>query len=129
MPARPLQPVANCDGEVCIAFLELRWSLRPIHAGQVNYAASKAGLIGFCKALAREVASRQVTVNVVAPGLIETDMTKAMSEDARTALYNLIPLGRLGTPEDVANVVTFLASDRAAYITGQVLVVDGGMVM
>jgi 3-oxoacyl-[acyl-carrier protein] reductase len=99
------------------------------NAGQANYAASKAGLIGFCKALAREVASRQVTVNVVAPGLVETDMTRAITEDAKNDWSTQIPLGRLGSPEDIAAAVGFLASDDAAYITGQVLAVNGGMYM
>jgi 3-oxoacyl-[acyl-carrier protein] reductase len=99
------------------------------NAGQANYAASKAGLIGFCKALAREVASRQVTVNVVAPGLVETDMTRAITEDAKNNWSAQIPLGRLGSPEEIAAAVGFLASDDAAYITGQVLAVNGGMYM
>jgi len=99
------------------------------NAGQANYAASKAGLIGFCKALAREVASRQVTVNVVAPGLVETDMTRAITEAAKNDWSSQIPLARLGTPEDIAAAVGFLASDDAAYITGQVLAVNGGMYM
>ncbi|HVB30240.1 MAG TPA: 3-oxoacyl-[acyl-carrier-protein] reductase [Gemmatimonadaceae bacterium] len=97
--------------------------------GQANYAASKAGLIGLTKSVAKELASRNVLANVVAPGFIETDMTAAMTAEARTVLSQQIPLERLGTPEDVAGVVAFLASDHAAYITGQVLVVDGGMVM
>ena len=99
------------------------------NAGQANYAASKAGLIGFCKSLAREVASRQVTVNVVAPGLIETDMTTAISADAKTDWSAQIPLGRMGTPAEIAAAVSFLASDEASYITGQVLAVNGGMYM
>ena len=99
------------------------------NAGQANYAASKAGLIGFCKALAREVASRQVTVNVVAPGLVETDMTKAITDAAKTDWSAQIPLGRMGTPSDVAAAVGFLASDEASYITGHVLAVNGGMYM
>ncbi len=99
------------------------------NAGQANYAASKAGLIGFSKALAREVASRNVTVNVVAPGLIETDMTRAIAEGARETWASQIPLGRLGSPQDVASAVCFLASDEASYITGQVLAVNGGMSM
>ena len=99
------------------------------NAGQANYAASKAGLIGFCKSLAREVASRNVTVNVVAPGLIDTDMTRAITESAKTDWAAQIPLGRLGSPADVAAAVGFLASDEASYITGQVLAVNGGMYM
>jgi 3-oxoacyl-[acyl-carrier protein] reductase len=99
------------------------------NAGQANYAASKAGLIGFCKSLAREVASRQVTVNVVAPGLIETDMTTAISADAKTDWSAQIPLGRMGSPAEIAAAVSFLASDEASYITGQVLAVNGGMYM
>jgi 3-oxoacyl-[acyl-carrier protein] reductase len=95
--------------------------------GQANYAASKAGLIGFVKAVALEVASRNVTVNVVAPGMIDTDMTGAIADKAREALIGRIPLGRLGTPDEVASAVAFLASDEAAYITGQVLAVNGGM--
>lgn len=97
--------------------------------GQANYAASKAGLIGLTKAVAKELASRNVLVNVVAPGFIETDMTGAMSVEARASLVARIPLERLGVPRDVAGVVAFLASEYASYITGQVLVVDGGMVM
>ena len=99
------------------------------NAGQSNYAASKAGLIGFSKALAREVASRGVTVNVVAPGLIETDMTRAITGKAQVDWAAQIPLGRLGTTGDVAAAVCFLASDEASYITGQVLAVNGGMYM
>jgi 3-oxoacyl-[acyl-carrier protein] reductase len=99
------------------------------NAGQANYAASKAGLIGFSKAVAREVASRGITVNVVAPGLVETDMTKAIAERAQGDWASQIPLGRIGTPEDVAAAVCFLASDEASYITGQVLAVNGGMYM
>jgi 3-oxoacyl-(acyl-carrier-protein) reductase len=99
------------------------------NAGQVNYAASKAGLIGFSKALAREVASRNITVNVVTPGLVATDMTKAITEKAQADWASAIPLGRLGTVSEVAAAVCFLASDEAAYITGQVLAVNGGMYM
>jgi len=99
------------------------------NAGQSNYAASKAGLIGFSKALAREVASRGVTVNVVAPGLIDTDMTRAITDKAQVDWAAQIPLGRLGTTGDVAAAVCFLASDEASYITGQVLAVNGGMYM
>ncbi len=97
--------------------------------GQSNYAASKAGLIGFTKSVAKELGSRNVLANVVAPGLIDTDMTSAMPEAARAAMSQQIPLGRIGNPDDVAGAVLFLASDLASYITGQVLVVDGGMVM
>jgi 3-oxoacyl-[acyl-carrier protein] reductase len=97
------------------------------NAGQANYAASKAGLIGFCKSLAREVASRQITVNLVAPGLIDTDMTRALTGVTKEDWSERIPLGRLGTPDDVASAVCFLASDEASYITGHVLAVNGGM--
>jgi 3-oxoacyl-[acyl-carrier protein] reductase len=99
------------------------------NAGQTNYAASKAGLMGFAKALAREVASRGITVNVVAPGLIETDMTKAIADKAQAGWADQIPLARLGTVDDVAAAVCFLASDEASYITGHVLAVNGGMYM
>jgi 3-oxoacyl-[acyl-carrier protein] reductase len=95
--------------------------------GQANYAASKAGLIGFAKAVALEVASRNITVNVVAPGMIETDMTRELAEKARETLLSRIPVGRLGTPDEIASAVCFLASDEASYITGQVLGVNGGM--
>lgn len=97
--------------------------------GQANYAASKAGLIGFTKSVAQELAGRGVLANVVAPGFIETDMTADLPEEARDELFGRIPLGRFGAPEDVAGAVRFLAGPAAAYITGQVLVVDGGMVM
>ena len=97
--------------------------------GQANYAASKAGLIGFTKTLARELAARNVTVNAVAPGFIQTDMTDKMSEEAREYMLGQVPLGRPGTAEDVADAVLFLASDQASYITGQVLQVNGGMAM
>ncbi|MSO83704.1 MAG: 3-oxoacyl-ACP reductase FabG [Acidobacteria bacterium] len=99
------------------------------NAGQTNYAASKAGLIGFSKALAREVASRGITVNVVAPGLIDTDMTRGITDKVQGDWAARIPLGRLGATGDVAAAVCFLASDEAAYITGQVLAVNGGMYM
>ncbi len=99
------------------------------NAGQTNYAASKAGLIGFAKALAREVASRAITVNVVAPGMIETDMTRAIADKAQVDWAAQIPLGRLGAVDDVAAAVCFLASDEASYITGHVLAVNGGMYM
>jgi 3-oxoacyl-[acyl-carrier protein] reductase len=97
--------------------------------GQANYSASKAGLIGLTKTIAKELASRNVLVNAVAPGFIETDMTAALPPEARQALSAQIALGRLGTPADIASVVAFLASEGASYITGQVIVVDGGMVM
>ena len=97
--------------------------------GQTNYAASKAGLIGMTKSVAKELASRNILANCVAPGFIETDMTAAMTPEARSALGAQIPLERLGSPQDIAGVVAFLASEHAAYITGQVIVVDGGMVM
>lgn len=99
------------------------------NAGQVNYAASKAGVIGMTKSLAKELAAKGVTVNAVAPGFIETDMTAALPEAARAALLTTIPQARLGAPEDVAEAVAFLAGDGASYITGQVLGVDGGMGM
>jgi 3-oxoacyl-[acyl-carrier protein] reductase len=99
------------------------------NAGQANYAASKAGLIGMTKALAREVASRKITVNAIAPGLIDTEMTKDMAGKAHGDWTSQIPLGRIGTPEDVAAAVCFLASEEAAYITGHVLAVNGGMYM
>ena len=97
--------------------------------GQANYSASKAGLIGLTKSVAKELASRNILANAVAPGFIETDMTAAMTPDMRTTLSQQIPLERLGTPNDIAGMVGFLASDYATYITGQVFVVDGGMVM
>jgi 3-oxoacyl-[acyl-carrier protein] reductase len=99
------------------------------NAGQANYAASKAGLIGLTKTLARELASRGITVNAVAPGLIETDMTTVLSEEIRQNILKNVPLGKLGEPEDIAGAVAYLASAEAKYITGQVLTVDGGMVM
>jgi len=99
------------------------------NAGQANYAASKAGLIGLTKTLARELASRGITVNAVAPGLIETDMTTVLSEEIRQGILQKVPLGKLGEPDDIAGAVAYLASPEAKYITGQVLTVDGGMVM
>jgi 3-oxoacyl-[acyl-carrier protein] reductase len=98
-------------------------------AGQANYASSKAGLIGLTMALAREVASRNITCNAVAPGFIETSMTAGLSEEFKQNALKMIPLGRVGAPEDIANAVTFLASDEASYITGHVLNVNGGMLM
>lgn len=97
--------------------------------GQSNYAAAKAGLIGFSKSLARELGSRNITVNVVAPGFIDTDMTRALPEEQRKALLDQVPLGRLGESEDIANAVVFLVSDAAAYVTGETLHVNGGMLM
>jgi len=97
--------------------------------GQANYAATKAGMIGFSKSLAKEIGSRGITVNVVAPGFIDTDMTKELSEDNRAAMLNQVPLGRLGEGDDIANAVLFLASAGGAYITGETLHVNGGMVM
>lgn len=99
------------------------------NAGQANYSASKAGVIGFTKTVAKELAARGVLVNAVAPGFIDTEMTRALPESAREALLKLVPLARLGSPDDVASAVLFLSSDLASYITGQVVVVDGGMVM
>lgn len=99
------------------------------NAGQTNYAAAKAGIIGFSKSAAKEFAARGITVNVVAPGFIETDMTAVLSDNLKEAMLKDIPLGRIGKPEDIAQAVNFLVSDEAAYITGQVLRVDGGMSM
>ncbi len=99
------------------------------NAGQTNYAASKAGMVGFSKSLAREIGSRGITVNVVAPGFIDTDMTKNLSDDQRAAMLSQVPLGRLGAGEDIANSVLFLASGGGDYITGETLHVNGGMVM
>jgi 3-oxoacyl-[acyl-carrier protein] reductase len=99
------------------------------NAGQTNYAAAKAGMVGFSKSLAQEVGSRGITVNCVAPGFIDTDMTKALPEAARGKLLERIPLAKLGTPEDIAHAVAYLASDGAAYVTGATLHVNGGMYM
>jgi 3-oxoacyl-[acyl-carrier protein] reductase len=99
------------------------------NAGQANYAAAKAGIVGFSKSLGREIGSRNITVNVVAPGFIDTDMTKALSDDLRNAMLSGIPLGSLGKPDDIANAVLFLASDMGAYITGETIHVNGGMHM
>jgi len=128
----------NCIKPVLRGMMRQRWG-RIINitsvvgltgnAGQANYAAAKAGLIGLTKSLARELASRDITANAVAPGFIVTDMTANLGEPQRQALEEQIPVGRLGQPEDVAAVVGFLASQAAAYITGQVLAVDGGMTM
>ena len=136
--ATNLTAVFTCTQAVLRPMLRQRWG-RVINVGsvvgqsgnpgQTNYAASKAGLIGFSKALAHEVAARGITVNVVAPGFIETDMTAALGESAREALAARIPAGRLGRPEDVAGAVCYLAADEASYITGQVIGVNGGMYM
>jgi 3-oxoacyl-[acyl-carrier protein] reductase len=99
------------------------------NVGQANYSASKAGLIGLTKSSAKELASRNITVNAIAPGYVETEMTAALSPEARAAFLNVIPLKRGCTPDEIAGVVTFLASPRAEYITGQVLAIDGGMTM
>jgi 3-oxoacyl-[acyl-carrier protein] reductase len=99
------------------------------NAGQSNYAASKAGIMGLTKSMAKELGSRNITVNAVAPGYITTDMTNELNDEVKEQLKSSIPLGRLGTPDDVANLVCFLASDEAGYITGQTFNVDGGMVM
>jgi 3-oxoacyl-[acyl-carrier protein] reductase len=99
------------------------------NAGQTNYSAAKAGQIGFTKALAREVASRNITVNAIAPGYIKTDLTESLPDNLQTKLADLIPLGRIGKPEEIAKAVAYLASDYAAYITGHVLTLDGGMAM
>ena len=127
-----------CTQQVISSMLKQRWG-RIINitsvfgqtgqAGQANYASSKAGLIGLTMALAREVASRNITCNAVAPGFIETSMTSVLSEEFKQTALKMIPLGRVGTPNDVANAVTFLASDAASYITGHVLNVNGGMLM
>jgi 3-oxoacyl-[acyl-carrier protein] reductase len=99
------------------------------NAGQSNYAAAKAGLIGFTKSVAREMASRGITANAIAPGFVETDITAGLTEAQREAILPTIPVGRWGQTEDIAQTVTFLASDAASYITGQTLAVDGGMTM
>ena len=99
------------------------------NAGQANYAAAKAGLIGFTKAVAKEIASRKVTANAIAPGLVRTEMTADLTEAQETAVLQLVPLGRVATPEEIAPAVVFLASEEAAYITGHVLAIDGGLVM
>jgi 3-oxoacyl-[acyl-carrier protein] reductase len=136
------------DTDLKGAFLTTRSALRPMlrqrwgriinvasvvaftgNAGQASYAAAKAGLVGFSKSVAREVATRNITVNVVAPGLIDTDMTEKLSDEIRAWMLSQVPMGRPGSPEDVASAVAYLASDEAAYMTGQTIKVDGGMVM
>lgn len=99
------------------------------NAGQANYSASKAGLIGLTKSVAKELASRNITANAIAPGFVKTEMTDVLSDEVKEAAMKQIPLGRFAEPEDIANAAVFLASDMASYITGQVLLVDGGMVM
>ena len=99
------------------------------NAGQANYAAAKAGIIGLSKSLAKEFAARNVTVNVVAPGFIETDMTSVLNDEQKSGILGVIPMKRMGTAEDIAHITTFLASQKSDYITGQVFTVDGGMVM
>ena len=133
-----LKGVFNCS-KACIKYMMKQRAGRIIsissvvgvmgNAGQANYAAAKAGVIGFTKSVAKEVASRGITANAIAPGFIQTDMTKALPEKVVEAMQAGIPLGRLGDPEDIAKAVVFLASDDASYITGQTLHVDGGMVM
>jgi len=133
-----LKSTYNCSKAAVRHMLRKRWgrviSIASVagqigNAGQTNYSASKAGQIGFTKALAREVASRGITVNAVAPGYIETEIWASVPEAARQTALTLIPLGRTGRPEEIAKAVAFLASDDAAYITGHVLTVDGGMAM
>jgi len=133
-----LKGVWNCSKAVIRAMMKQRYG-RIVNissvsglagqAGQTNYSASKAGVIGFTKALAREVASRQITVNAVAPGFVSTALTVDLPEDLKEAMMKITPLGRMGKPEEIAFAVAFFASDEAAYITGQVLSVDGGMMM
>ncbi|MDP2859396.1 MAG: 3-oxoacyl-[acyl-carrier-protein] reductase [Bacillota bacterium] len=131
-----LKSVYNCTKAVCRLMMKQRWgriinisSTVGLHgnAGQANYAASKAGIIGFTKSIAKELAPRGITVNAVAPGFIETDMTAVLGEDVKASYLSRIPLGRFGTPDDVAHVVVFLASDGASYITGQTVAIDGGL--
>ena len=133
-----LKSVYLCSRAVMRGMLRGRWgrivSLSSVagvygNAGQANYSAAKAGIIGFTMALAKEIGSRGITVNAVAPGFIATDMTKALGEDAATAAASRITLGRLGLPEEVASAVGYLASDEASYITGQTIVVDGGLTL
>ncbi len=131
-----LKSVFLCTRAVLRQMLKQRWgriiSIASIvglvgNPGQANYAAAKAGIIGFTRSIAKEVASRKITVNAIAPGFIDTEMTRNLAEDQRKELMARIPLGRLGSPDDVAEAVAFLASEKAGYITGQVLAVDGGM--
>jgi 3-oxoacyl-[acyl-carrier protein] reductase len=133
-----LNSVYYCTKEALRYMIRARWgrivNVSSVAAlmgnpGQANYAAAKAGIIGFTKSVAREVASRGITVNAVAPGFISTDMTAALDDPIREGLLSLVPLGRPGAPEEVAKAVAFLASDDSGYITGQILAVDGGMTM
>jgi 3-oxoacyl-[acyl-carrier protein] reductase len=133
-----LKGVFNCSKAIVRPMMKQRYgrivnissvSGQAGQVGQTNYSASKAGVIGFTKALAREVASRQITVNAVAPGFVPTALTNDLSDDLKKMILTATPLGRMGKPEEVAAAVAFLASEEAAYITGQVLAVDGGMAM
>ena len=133
-----LKSVFLCTRAVLRYMIKQRWgriiSISSIvglvgNPGQANYASAKAGIIGFTRAVAKEVASRGITVNAIAPGFIDTEMTQRLSENQRQELLSRIPLGRLGSPDDVAAAVAFLASEDAGYITGQVLTVDGGIAM
>ncbi|NLJ40974.1 MAG: 3-oxoacyl-[acyl-carrier-protein] reductase [Clostridiales bacterium] len=133
-----LKGVFNCTKAVSRIMMKKRWgriinisSIAGVagNIGQTNYAAAKAGVIGFSKSVAKELASRNILVNVIAPGFIDTDMTDALPEEVRKSLLSNIPLGRYGDPEDVASLAAFLASEYSSYITGQVINIDGGMVM